>query len=1039
MRSRRRRTVVIILAILFCIGGSVAVVLLRMPERRYSRIVHLARRSHRRPVEGRIVGFPYAPYAPSPGSLPPRPSGGAVILRGAAGEFLLETQSRGGNIHEEGVATLVTANPRHAVELLETAAAQSSADSSIFSDLSAARLACASTTDDMELLAGALAAADAALRHDSVSLEARFNRALALERLRLHEQAAAAYQNYLDLDSTSEWSVEARRNLARCTYEPERIAWDRIRAAIERAGAHDTVIDRAVRLFPYNSRAWGEAAYLPAWAENVRAGREPDANRMLALARSIGAALKSQSGECLLSDAVGAIDHADSQTRDIIANAYLSYRNGRKLLASRRPAESMSPLEASRVLFEAAHSPMTLMAQYYVANADMDLGDDDAAARLLAATGGTTPARYQSLTAQIALEDAVILARNGRVHEALEKAMFAEAGFARIGDKIFQTESQISTAAALTILGRPADAWNLRRTIMENVSRSGDGILFEHALNTAARDALSEHHPEIAESLINVELSHKAISPRLRVDALLCRIQATSASELASGAPTLHAALNDISDPALREEAFDDIRLAEAAASRLQNPQLAERRISQTIAFRTTRANELTLPMAYIEHARALRALGRDNDAIADLDRAIEKLEQQRQNIVEAEFRDTFGRNTAAAYDELFDVRTSRGEYDHAFCASERGRAHRIVEQLRTPTSTDPVRTSEELRRRIPRGIVLIEFSIRPDRVVAFTLDGKGLCAYVTPVTQRQIAAQRNALLGALARKDFGASDTASAILYQWLISPLTAGIATAAELVVVPDAETAAIPFAALKNATTGRYLIEEHVLTFAPSAKTYVGTLALPHSSTPARPLIVGDPEFKAALFPGMLRLHNAEGEARQIGALFPTVEVRIGAAATRAAVIAAMESAPLIHIAAHAIANDRDPSLSVIPLAPDRDGDGLLYVRDIAALTLKNSPLVILAGCRTASATNAASSTGSLSTAFLAAGARTVIGTLWDVDDDVAAAASMALHQAMKTGESPSIALRNVQLQMLRSADLRTRSPRSWSGLQSYGSGT
>src|SRR5205823_1012485 len=104
-------------------------------------------------------------------------------------------------------------------------------------------------------------------RHNPESPEAGFNRALALDRLRLHEPAAVAYQRYLDVDGTSEWSVDARRNLARCSYETEAIAWNRQRAAIERHGADTTEIQRAVRLFPYDTRAWGETVYLSSWAE----------------------------------------------------------------------------------------------------------------------------------------------------------------------------------------------------------------------------------------------------------------------------------------------------------------------------------------------------------------------------------------------------------------------------------------------------------------------------------------------------------------------------------------------------------------------------------------------------------------------------------------------------------------------------------------------------------------------------------------------------------------------------------------------------
>src|SRR5438067_7158289 len=176
MRSRRRQSVGIVVAILLCIACSIAGIRL-MPQRRYAHMIDLARALDRRPVEARIVGFPYSPYAAGRGTAPPNVLNNALVFRGAAGEFLLDSQTLSGHLHERAVASLVTANPKAAAELLEVAARQSPDDATILSDLSAARLAWGAIGDDMELFASALAAADAALRHNPESPEAGFNRA----------------------------------------------------------------------------------------------------------------------------------------------------------------------------------------------------------------------------------------------------------------------------------------------------------------------------------------------------------------------------------------------------------------------------------------------------------------------------------------------------------------------------------------------------------------------------------------------------------------------------------------------------------------------------------------------------------------------------------------------------------------------------------------------------------------------------------------------------------------------------------------------
>ncbi len=802
---------------------------------------------------------------------------------------------------------------------------------------------------------------------------------------------------------------------------------------------HDFV-ERAVHAFPQDSRAWAELLCLSAWADKVRSGRFEEANQKLALARDIGATLHSQSGESLLADTVTAIDRADAHARDSLVKAYAAYMEGRLLIRARKVAEAKLKLEASRGLFQSANSPMALVAQYYIANTAMDSGDDEQAWHLFSTIRREAPDRYASLIAQIAWQEGFILARRGRVHEALERTLSAVAGFARLGERLYQSQAEISAAAALAFLGRSADAWKLRRSIFEFVSRSGDDILFEHALNTAARGELKEQHPDVAEALIEVELTRKTTSPRLRLDALLCRLQAMPANEIAAGAGTLRQAASNIVDPSLREEALDDIRLAEASAIRERNPALATQLTSQTIAFRTARANVLALPAAYVERARTLRLLRRENEAITDLEWAVREIEQERQTITRDDFRDSFGWNAATAYGELFDIRAERGEYGEAFAVAERGRAYRIVEQLTRSNAAGvaPPRTAEEMRTRIPRGVVVVELSALSNRLVILALDSRGLRPYVVKVSAEQIASERDALLGAIARRDASATDPAATRLYDQVIAPLASQFASVEELVIVPDEATTAIPFAALKNSLTNRYLVEDFVLTVAPSAATYAQTMSRAHHPPDGTgALVVGDPAFEQTLFPDLERLPQAEREARQIAAMYPGVNIRLGAAASRSSVVAALEAVDVVDIASHAVANERDSSLSAILLAPGADGDGLLYVRDIAALRLARAPVVVLAGCHTASTGRNAASVGSLATAFLAAGARTVIGTLWNVDDDVAADMSIALHSAMRRGESPSAALRNVQLQMLRSDDARKRFLHSWAAIQTYGS--
>jgi hypothetical protein len=168
-----------------------------------------------RTVEARLTGgFKYGPLRS------PMRSGGRVgptdnwSLLAAAGRIreVAEKDPRPENLHALGIAHLVIGEYDEAIVGLERRAADD-ADARLQSDLAAALLARASAMGKAEDLPLALAAADRAIALDESLLEARFNRALALDRLQRRPQAEEAWEDYLRRDPSTAWSAEARGRL----------------------------------------------------------------------------------------------------------------------------------------------------------------------------------------------------------------------------------------------------------------------------------------------------------------------------------------------------------------------------------------------------------------------------------------------------------------------------------------------------------------------------------------------------------------------------------------------------------------------------------------------------------------------------------------------------------------------------------------------------------------------------------------------------------------------------------------------------------
>ena len=163
-------------------------------------------------VEGRLTGgFQYGPLRSTT-----RSGAEAENLSLLAAAAELETASAASpstdNLHAYGVAQVLLGRYDEGVRTLEQAAADQPTNGRLQSDLSAAYLARSGTplgTDDSER---ALAAAARALQADATLAEARFNRALALERLGLREQAIAAWREATERDRSA-WRDEADRRL----------------------------------------------------------------------------------------------------------------------------------------------------------------------------------------------------------------------------------------------------------------------------------------------------------------------------------------------------------------------------------------------------------------------------------------------------------------------------------------------------------------------------------------------------------------------------------------------------------------------------------------------------------------------------------------------------------------------------------------------------------------------------------------------------------------------------------------------------------
>jgi CHAT domain-containing protein len=189
------------------------------------------------------------------------------------------------------------------------------------------------------------------------------------------------------------------------------------------------------------------------------------------------------------------------------------------------------------------------------------------------------------------------------------------------------------------------------------------------------------------------------------------------------------------------------------------------------------------------------------------------------------------------------------------------------------------------------------------------------------------------------------------------------------------------------------------------------------------------IGDPLSTDSNEP---ELPHSRRALERIAAMFPAGErmVLTGKDATKAA----LRDAPLdrfryVHFATHGWHDPDAPRHFGLRLSPAGDDPGLLHVDEILPLRLE-AELVVLAACESGRG-EVVGGEGLLGAAraFLQAGARSLVVSLWEVGDRPTAEFMEAFYAEIRGGRSIPDALRRTKLSFVRSDRAALRQPARW----------
>lgn len=282
--------------------------------------------------------------------------------------------------------------------------------------------------------------------------------------------------------------------------------------------------------------------------------------------------------------------------------------------------------------------------------------------------------------------------------------------------------------------------------------------------------------------------------------------------------------------------------------------------------------------------------------------------------------------------------------------------------------------------------------------------------------------------LAALARDD----KSAWRELYKILIDPVRAQLpARGARVTIVPHGPLFQLAFAALQT-PTGRYLVEDYELTYAPSASmlAYTGRRQDAVAKNVNGPwAVVGNPASLPMVNDRALPpLAGAARELAAVAALAPQTKAGLirleGAKADEAALVRALDASTpaVLHFATHGFVFDdasKPPFLALNRRGASSADDGRLTLDEAYALRLE-ADLVVLSACRTGSGRVTSDGVQGLARGFFYAGAPSVLATFWDVTDEATATLMSAFYRQYVKTHAKATSLRAAQVALL--ADLR-----------------
>ncbi|HKS26482.1 MAG TPA: CHAT domain-containing protein [Pyrinomonadaceae bacterium] len=1034
---------------------------------------------NQRLIEPRVTAIVYAPLIVTRGPEKPNIDEesrelATRLLRDAA-----KKRRDAKSYHALGRSYLVAGQLDEAVQYFEKALGQEPNNATLQSDMGAALLELgrqARLRDDhneaFSLNTRALEHIDKALQLNPDLTEALFNRALCLQNIMSPAQAREAWQNYLKRDSQSKWAEEASRKLAELSERsaqppsPSQLLDEFLNAARVKDEA------RAWQLLSQNREViTGKmipAQLARAYVSQSIKGRAQEAQQSLRALLFAGELDQERGADPYTNELANYYAASSDGQRRVLAGAIEEMRAGYELCMGNRYEEAERRFRTAQGSFQKVSDIWEArLADYWIAYCLTQYDRINESNALLRALDEFCAQRsYKWLSAQalgwLATNHAILGKYSDSIAYNRRSLALAEA----ISDSYQMQKALVGMGSQYANLQQP-------RLSIECYYRS-----FYIALqtNSPPRQAMRSF-TQAGAALFTFK--RYAAAAAFTMEALSLK---TSESNDPSLLYEIHFNLAQIYSKLQRfDEALQHVAIGLQIADSMRETEARQKITAITLLKQANiwrEAGDCAQALVYYNQGISLyekmefnlfryaaykgrllceRTMGDRDGMERDIPALVQLFEESRKQIHEEQNRNTFFDTEQDAYDIAVEYEHEKHNYTAALNYAENARARSLFDALSSRTRVEAAASGPELifqnvsqppdiesvRQNMPPQVHVLMYTVLPTKLLIWSISRDHFSAHEKRLSADTIEADINVYLDSL--RTGRVATESGAKLYDILLGSAIETIEPGKKVCIIPDKFLYRLPFAALISPSSGKYLIEERALLYAPSMSVlWYCTAAASRKGTNGQGTVlsIGNPTFNRRAYPDLLPLEAAEREAREVAKLYmPSIQL-LGREATKAETLRAIRSAEVVHFAGHYVVDNQSQLLSKMLLADDgaqrnADRSSDLSVFEILERRFDRTKLIVLSGCQTGLDRhyNGEGAVG-LSRAFIVAGVPLVVASQWPVDSEATANLMISFHRYRRSGLDTVEALGKAQIEMLRGSGETYKSPYYWAAFLCVG---